>query len=97
MIRRIKGLIFMKILKNILTKVDGKKSIAGALGIIACIVAEYFGVNVPAEAYAVSGGLFSTGVLHKLVKLQRFLVVALEALEVLLKAVKGENAKLEKK
>ena len=70
----------MKILKNILGKVDGKKSIVGFLALAACVIAEYFGINVPAEAYAFSGTLLSVGALHKAAKVHKMLEVALKLL-----------------
>ena len=83
----------MKILKNILGKVDGKKSIVGFLALAACIIAECFGVNVPDVAYGLSGTLLSVGALHKAAKVHKMLEVALKALELLLTV----SPKIEKK
>ena len=81
----------MKIISNIWTGIDNKKTIVGGVVLLGCIIVRCVGIDVPELAFTAAIGLCGVGVTHKFVKLQSIINIVKEELDKVVKSLPKEE------
>lgn len=92
-----KAVIKMEKLKLLWAKMDGIKSIAGLVGIVAYYASPKFGLQLPEAVLNISAGMAGVGVLHKIEKATGMLGKVLDILLLLKDVSKKTEEKLKEK